>query len=90
MSASPSVSIWWQAVGLHQVRAAQAGLGGRAGSCRHAAGRRGRSLAAGGPRAHPAPEPAAGLCCHVNRRGHRISRYQQAPVPSVAPKLDLG
>lgn len=63
---SVSVSLFWQVVGLHEVRVAQAGLGGRARSCCHAAGRCGCSLAAGGPRAHSASEPAAGVCRGVD------------------------
>lgn len=62
-------------MGLLKVCAAQAGLGGWARSCGHAAGRCCCSLAFGGPCANSAPEPAAGICGGVDRCGHCIPRW---------------
>ena len=62
-------------MGLHEVCAAQAGLGGWARSCGHAAGGCCCSLVAGGPRPHTASEPAAGVCCGVHGCGHHVPRY---------------
>lgn len=68
------VSILRQVVGLHEVCAARAGLGGRARSFHHAAGRRCRSLAAGSPSADTTPEPAAGVRHGINRCGRHVTR----------------
>lgn len=74
VEAACSGSLCRQVVGLHEDRAAQAGLCGGAGSFHHAAGRRGRPVAPGGPSADPTSEPAAGLRRGVHRRGRRLTR----------------
>lgn len=76
-----------QPVGLRAHRALPAGLRGAARRRRHAAGGRRRPLAAGGPGAHAAAEPAAGLRGGVHRRGHHVARYTLTLHPARHPAL---
>jgi len=82
---SPPSASCVQPVGLRAHRALPAGLRGAAGRRRHAAGGRRRPLATGGPGAHAAAEPAAGLRGGVHRRGHHVARYTLTLLPAHHP-----